>query len=209
MQLNKIVKLNFCFLLILSSLSLVSCNNSKNQTNKNSLTRSDVATNIVVMSVENYRPIVIQLYPEYAPETVENFQKLVSQGFYKNLTFFRSIKDFVVQGGDPNNNGTGGPGWTIKGEFKENGIDNPIHHARGVVSMGRLASDNDSAGSQFFIVLSEDSSDSLDGNYAAFGMVIDGMDVIDEIAALETKDDIIVDKPKIVDMYFANLPSNE
>lgn len=208
MQLNKFIKINICFLLTLTSISLASCKKPQEQQVNSSLTRSESITNIVVMSIENYKPIVIQLYPDYAPETVKNFQKLVVQGFYKNLSFFRSIKDFVVQAGDPNNNGTGGPGWTIKGEFKENGFDNPIHHTRGIVSMGRLASDNDSAGSQFFIVLSEDSSESLDGNYAAFGMVIDGMETVDAIAELETKEDIITNKPKIVDVYFANLPSS-
>lgn len=196
-----------CALLFLMLLPLSSaCMRRTANQEKPKMIRMDEVSNFVVLSIDKGKPITIQLYPEYAPITVANFQKLVRQGFYNNLTFFRSIKDFVVQAGDPKNDGTGGPGWTIKGEFKENGVNNPIHHTRGIVSMGRLASDNDSAGSQFFIVTSDKNSDSLDGNYAAFGMVIDGMDEVDRIAALQTNNDIIIDKPKIIDSYFVRYP---
>lgn len=120
---------------------------------------------------------VITLYPDDAPITCENFENLVSDGFYDGLTFHRIVEDFMAQGGDPSGNGTGGSEKTIKGEFSQNGVDNPLSHTRGVVSMAR-SSDPDSASSQFFICYSDDDT-FLDGQYAAFGKVTEGMDVID------------------------------
>jgi peptidyl-prolyl cis-trans isomerase B (cyclophilin B) len=120
---------------------------------------------------------VITLYPEYAPITCENFENLVSEGFYDGLTFHRIVEDFMAQGGDPEGNGTGGSDETIKGEFSDNGVDNPLSHTRGVVSMAR-STDPDSASSQFFICYTDDCT-FLDGQYAAFGKVTEGMDVID------------------------------
>ena len=120
---------------------------------------------------------VITLYPDDAPITCENFENLVSDGFYDGLTFHRIVEDFMAQGGDPSGNGTGGSEKTIKGEFSQNGVDNPLSHTRGVVSMAR-SSDPDSASSQFFICYSEDDT-FLDGQYAAFGKVTEGMDVVD------------------------------
>ena len=120
---------------------------------------------------------VITLYPDDAPITCENFENLVSDGFYDGLTFHRVVEDFMAQGGDPSGNGTGGSEKTIKGEFSQNGVDNPLSHTRGVVSMAR-SSDPDSASSQFFICYSDDDT-FLDGQYAAFGKVTEGMDVID------------------------------
>ncbi len=122
--------------------------------------------------------IVMELDPDAAPNTVNNFLHLVEKEFYDGTIFHRVIPNFMVQGGCPEGTGTGGPGYTIPGEFQDNGYDNPLEHERGTVSMAR-AQDPDSAGSQFFIVVGEASH--LDGGYAAFGRVIDGMDIVDEI----------------------------
>ena len=138
---------------------------------------------MVVIEMENGKKIKVELDPKAAPSTVENFEKLVKEGFYDGLKFHRVISDFMIQGGDPKGNGTGGPGYTIKGEFAANGVDNPIKHVRGVISMARAA-DPDSAGSQFFIMHAD--ADYLDGQYAAFGHVVEGMDVVDEIASVRT-----------------------
>lgn len=124
--------------------------------------------------------IDLELYPDIAPITVENFKTLCDEGFYDGLTFHRIVSGFMIQGGDPNGNGTGGPGYTIKGEFEQNGVANDLKHERGVISMARSQQDYDSAGSQFFIM--HEDADYLDGAYAAFGRVTNGMDVVDEIA---------------------------
>lgn len=127
--------------------------------------------------------MIIELYPEMAPKTVENFVSLVSNKFYDGLTFHRVISGFMIQGGCPKGNGTGGPGHHIEGEFSANGFDNPLKHTRGVISMAR-AQDPNSAGSQFFIMHKD--SPHLDGQYAAFGKVIEGIDVVDFIAKRNT-----------------------
>ncbi len=134
---------------------------------------------MVVIEMEKGGIIKLELYPEYAPVTVENFLSLIRKGFYDGLFFHRVIKGFMIQGGCPDGTGTGNPGYQILGEFKTNGVDNPIKHTRGVISMARSSSPN-SAGSQFFIMHQD--SPHLDGQYAAFGKVIEGMDVIDSIA---------------------------
>lgn len=140
---------------------------------------------IVTMEIEDYGTITIKLYPDMAPNTVANFVNLIEEGFYDGLTFHRSVPGFVLQGGDPNGDGTGGPGYTIKGEFSSNGYtQNTLSHTRGVISMAR-SRDNDSAGSQFFIVLDDSATYSLDGLYAGFGRVTEGMDIIDEIVENE------------------------
>lgn len=145
---------------------------------------------IVSMDIKNYGSIKIELYPKYAPNTVANFVNLVSDGFYDGLTFHRLVPGFVLQGGDPNGDGTGGPGYTIKGEFKQNGYSkNTLSHTTGVISMARSNS-YDSAGSQFFIVLSDSATYSLDNLYAGFGKVIEGMDIIKEI---EENEEVIDD----------------
>lgn len=138
---------------------------------------------MVVIEMENGKKIKIELYPEIAPISCENFEKLVKSGFYDGLTFHRVISGFMIQGGCPQGNGMGGPGWHIKGEFSANGVKNDLRHTRGVLSMAR-AQDPNSAGSQFFIM--HDDAPYLDGQYAAFGKVIEGMDVVDEIAAVDT-----------------------
>ncbi|MDD3766596.1 MAG: peptidylprolyl isomerase [Eubacteriales bacterium] len=133
--------------------------------------------------MENGGIIKAELYPKVAPNTVRNFISLINKGFYDGLIFHRVIPGFVIQGGDPNGTGTGGPGYSIKGEFSSNGFKNDLKHSRGVLSMARSAMP-DSAGSQFFIMVAD--SPHLDGQYAAFGKVIEGMAVVDEIVNVET-----------------------
>ena len=128
---------------------------------------------------QDYGTIEVKLDPKEAPLTCENFIELANEGFYDNLTFHRIMKGFMIQGGDPNGDGTGGSEKTVKGEFSSNGVENNLSHERGVISMAR-SSDKDSASSQFFICDADDPF--LDGDYAAFGKVIKGMDVVDKIA---------------------------
>ena len=142
-----------------------------------------MANPIVRITMDSGKVIRLELYPETAPMTVENFLDLVKKGFYNGLTFHRIISGFMIQGGDPDGNGMGGPGYSIKGEFKSNGVDNPLKHEKGVISMAR-SMDPNSAGSQFFIM--HEAAPHLDGQYAAFGKVIEGLDVVDEIASVET-----------------------
>lgn len=138
---------------------------------------------IATIEMQDGGIIRLELYEDIAPETVRNFVSLARSGFYDGLTFHRIISGFMIQGGDPNGDGTGGPGYCIKGEFSENGFDNSLKHTRGVISMARRSYPLDSAGSQFFIMHADASY--LDGSYAAFGKVIEGMDVVDAIAAVE------------------------
>ena len=137
---------------------------------------------MVTIEMENGKKIVIELDPTAAPETVKNFEKLVSEGFYDGLIFHRVISGFMIQGGCPDGTGIGGPGYHIHGEFAQNGFQNPLKHTRGVISMAR-AMDPNSAGSQFFIMHKD--APHLDGAYAAFGKVVEGMDVVDEIASVD------------------------
>ncbi|MFP4198957.1 MAG: peptidylprolyl isomerase [Halanaerobium sp.] len=137
----------------------------------------------VTITMEDGREIIIELYPEVADNTVRNFIELAADGYYDGLKFHRVIKGFMVQGGCPDGTGMGNPGYSIKGEFSANGYDNNLSHRRGIISMAR-SSAPDSAGSQFFIVHQD--SPHLDGKYAAFGKVIEGMDTIDQIAEVET-----------------------
>ncbi len=138
---------------------------------------------MVTIEMENGKKIKIELYPDIAPITCENFEKLVRSGFYDGLTFHRVISGFMIQGGCPKGTGTGGPGWNIKGEFSSNGVKNDLKHTRGVISMARSMMP-DSAGSQFFIM--HEDAPYLDGNYAAFGKVTEGIEVVDEIAETAT-----------------------
>ena len=134
---------------------------------------------IVTIEMENGSIIKAELYPEYAPNTVKNFVSLINKGFYNGLIFHRVIKGFMIQGGCPQGQGIGGPGYSIKGEFHKNGCKNELKHDRGILSMARSAMPN-SAGSQFFIMHAN--SPHLDGSYAAFGKVIEGLDAVDAIA---------------------------
>lgn len=144
----------------------------------------------VTIKVKDFGEIVVAMEPTAAPNTVKNFMKLANEGFYDGLTFHRVISGFMIQGGDPDGVGTGGPGYSIKGEFNSNGVENPLKHTRGVISMARAQSP-DSAGSQFFIMHAD--ADFLDGEYAAFGKVISGIEVVDKIAEV-SKD--AMDKPE-------------
>lgn len=139
---------------------------------------------IATITMENDKKIILELFPEKAPNTVNNFISLANSGFYDGLIFHRVISGFMIQGGDPAGTGMGGPGYSIAGEFKSNGFaQNDIKHARGVISMARSMMPN-SAGSQFFIM--HENSSHLDGQYAAFGKVIEGIETVDEIASTQT-----------------------
>ena len=136
-----------------------------------------------VIEMENGGKMTLELYPEKAPLTVENFEKLANSGFYDGLIFHRVIRGFMIQGGDPEGTGMGGPGYSIKGEFAANGVPNDIKHTRGVISMARSMNPN-SAGSQFFVM--HEDAPHLDGQYAAFGKMTDGFETLDEIATTKT-----------------------
>lgn len=160
----------------------------KNESNKN--------LPIVTMKIKDYGTIELELYPETAPNTVNNFISLADKGFYNGLKFHRVIKGFMIQGGDPEGNGTGGPGYSIAGEFTSNGHANGLKHTKGVISMAR-SQNPDSAGSQFFIMSGD--APHLDGDYAAFGMVTSGLDVVEKIENVDTnsndapKKDVIIE----------------
>lgn len=145
---------------------------------------------MIIIEMDNGKKIEVELDQKAAPITVENFLKLVKDGFYDGLTFHRIIPGFMIQGGCPEGTGMGGPGWSIKGEFSRNGWKNPILHTRGVISMAR-SMNPDSAGSQFFIMHQD--APHLDGQYAAFGRVVSGIEVVDEIADVPTD---MADRPK-------------
>ena len=195
----KVISLALALVLVCSCAALAGCANNTNSTTSSSKTESaatqaattaaattaaesdvtPVAGATAVIDVKDYGTITVELYPDVAPITVENFVSLAKKGFYDGLTFHRIIKGFMIQGGDPLGNGTGGSDKTIKGEFSGNGVNNPLKHTRGVISMAR-SNDPNSASSQFFI-MHQDASH-LDGQYAAFGKVTEGMEVVDKIA---------------------------
>ena len=144
-------------------------------------------TEYVKLTIQHYGDVIIRLRSDIAPITVENFQKLVGEGFYDGLTFHRIVQSFMIQGGDPKGDGTGGSGTTIKGEFKINGVQNDLSHVTGVISMARRSSPYDSATSQFFICNSDSYTSSLDGSYAAFGYVVAGLDVVLTVSQVEVQ----------------------
>ncbi len=162
--------------------------------------QSNEVTNLVKIEMQNGDSIVVELYENYAPITVANFKKLVSEGFYDGLIFHRVIKDFMIQGGDPQGSGMGGSKETIKGEFQANGVNNPLSHERGVISMARSQFFN-SASSQFFICHAD--AKFLDGQYASFGKVVEGIETVDKIANVRTN---MMDRPlneqKMARVYF-------
>ncbi len=193
-------KLKFITILAISailSISIVGCSNSKsNEKVKEDNTKKQTEEKIdekdlpeVTIKVKDYGTMKGVLYPNKAPNTVNNFIALANSGFYDNLTFHRVIKDFMIQGGDPEGTGTGGPGYSIKGEFSSNGFDNDLKHTEGVLSMARTR-DKDSGGSQFFIMTKD--SPHLDGDYAAFGKITEGLDVLHKIEDVKTDSN---DKP--------------
>lgn len=160
------------------AIGLAGC--GSNDDNKDSKNEDLLSGNhYAVIDVKDYGIIKVELNADAAPITVTNFVKLAKEGFYDGLTFHRIINGFMIQGGDPNGNGTGGSDETIKGEFSNNGVENPLKHTRGAISMAR-SQDNDSASSQFFIM--HQTTESLDGDYAVFGYVYEGMDIVDKIA---------------------------
>lgn len=180
---------------LMSSLVLVGCGNSKtnndqseqpsttNESSDKESSKSNENLPIATITVDGYGVIEAELYPEIASNTVNNFIYLANKGFYDNLKFHRIIKGFMIQGGDPKGNGTGGPGYSIEGEFTSNGFANSLKHTKGVLSMAR-SQDPNSAGSQFFIMTGD--APHLDGEYAAFGKVISGMDVVEKIENVKT-----------------------
>ena len=158
---------------------------------KNNLTYTDTSKVTNYVKIDTSKGLIfVELYPDIAPKTVDNFKSLVRSKFYKNLTFHRVIQNFMIQTGDPTATGNGGSTRTIKGEFTNNGFENNLSHTRGVISMARRDGDMNSASSQFFIVQAD--STYLDGDYAAFGKVIAGMEVVDKIATVKTD---VNDKP--------------
>lgn len=186
-------KLFILLTIILASTLLTACSSNKTkeikedllgidfntETNEAELSQYKTENPVVAMYIKNYGTIVIELYPDIAPNTVANFISLTKSNFYDNNTMHRLVPGFVLQGGDPTGTGTGGPGYTIKGEFSANGFENNLKHEKGIVSMARTSVSNDTAGSQFFIMLGTASY--LDGQYAAFGKVIDGWSNIENI----------------------------
>lgn len=179
---------------------------SDGEENSDSAGAQDGQTHHVKITVKDYGTISVELDGEAAPVTVENFIRLASEGFYDGLTFHRIISGFMIQGGDPEGNGTGGSGENIKGEFAANGVENNLSHTRGAISMAR-AQDMDSASSQFFIVHQD--STYLDGQYACFGYVTEGMDVVDAICentpvqddngTVAAEDQPVIEKIEVID----------
>lgn len=170
---KKYIKVLFVLVMVIS---LVGCSSNKEE--KTKTTKTLKGNYQVEIKVKDYGTIYGEIDADTAPITVTNFVKLCKEHFYDGLTFHRIIKDFMIQGGDPKGNGTGGSDETIKGEFTDNGVDNPLKHTRGAISMAR-SQDNDSASSQFFIV--QKTASYLDGQYAVFGYVYEGMDIVDKI----------------------------
>ena len=184
-------RMMFMFLIVLM-LIIYGCQSDVENSNEpnNTTNNNDEEKPLVTMTMEDGGEVEIELYPNKAPNTVNNFIALIEDDFYDGLIFHRVIPDFMIQGGDPEGTGMGDPGYSIKGEFSSNDFDNDLKHEPGILSMAR-SQDPDSAGSQFFIVTGDGSH--LDGDYAAFGKVIDGMDVVEDIEAEETDNN---DKPK-------------
>lgn len=168
---------------VMLSLVFIACNTESKNQDEDNQQGENMDKIIATIEMEDGGIIKLELYPDIAPQTVRNFVSLARKGFYDGLTFHRIIPGFMIQGGDPNGTGSGGPGYCIKGEFAINGFENDLKHTRGVISMARLNKPYDSAGSQFFIMHAD--APHLDGAYAAFGMVIEGMDVVDRIASVD------------------------
>lgn len=176
-----------CIALCLILLGTMGCTSGEKNKTEEETMHSEYP--IATITMKDGGVIKLELYPKIAPESVKNFISLANSKFYDGLIFHRVISGFMIQGGCPKGNGTGGPGYNIKGEFSANGVDNSLSHERGVISMARAMA-YDSAGSQFFICHAD--SQFLDGQYAAFGKVIEGMDVVDAIASEKTNSQ---DKP--------------
>ncbi|WP_407074355.1 peptidylprolyl isomerase [Paenibacillus lacisoli] len=170
--------------------------------------KGDHPNPVVTIEMDSGKTIKLELYPDIAPNTVNNFISLVNKGFYDGTIFHRVIPGFMIQGGDPKGDGTGGPDYSIPGDFSQNGFENNLKHTRGVLSMARSADPN-SAGSQFFIMVAD--APSLDGSYAAFGKVTEGMDTVDEIVNLPRNENDRPNTPPVmkkvtVDTFGVNYP---
>ena len=190
-NIKKIISVLFTVVLLCGIFS--SCkSDAEKQASKNEEKSHPVAT----IAVKDYGVIVVELYQDIAPNTVANFISLAKEGFYNGLTFHRVINGFMIQGGDPDGNGTGGPGYSIKGEFTANGFENNLSHVPGVISMAR-ATPYDSAGSQFFICTADCTG--LDGQYASFGRVTSGLDVAYEIAKQGSNSNSTPDEPIVIE----------
>jgi peptidyl-prolyl cis-trans isomerase B (cyclophilin B) len=174
-------KKGFLASLLAGTLALVGCSSNKAIDDEVRTPPKELPVATIVF--KDFGTVEAELYPHIAPNTVDNFISLANSGFYDGLTFHRIIKDFMIQGGDPDGTGTGGPGYSIKGEFTKNKFKNDLSHTEGILSMAR-SQNKDSAGSQFFIITKD--SPHLDGQYAAFGKVISGMDVVHKIENVET-----------------------
>lgn len=191
-------KKRFLASILAGALALVGC--SSNANNVGEVRTPPKELPVATIEFKDFGSVEVELYPHIAPNTVNNFISLANSGFYDGLTFHRIIKDFMIQGGDPDGTGMGGPGYSIKGEFTSNKFKNDLAHTEGVISMARSQSKN-SAGSQFFIVTKDASH--LDGQYASFGKVISGMDIIHEIESVETDSndkpikDVIIESIKV------------
>ena len=184
---KKYVSLILACLMIFSMFAFAGCKKDSADTDAADVTASEqdeTGNPVAVINVKNFGEIKVELYYEKAPNTVKNFISLANKGFYDGLTFHRVISGFMIQGGCPNGNGMGDPGYSIAGEFNVNGFENDIAHTRGVISMARGGYSYDSAGSQFFIMHQD--APHLDGQYAAFGEVISGIEIVDDIAFVET-----------------------
>ncbi len=203
---KKLIRFTAFVLTLVSLFTFVSCAKKEEtgplEVDGSLFTQTEERTNYVCIQMTTGEKILVELYPDKAPITAKNFQDLVEKKFYDGIIFHRVIAGFMIQGGCPEGTGMGGPGYSIKGEFSANGVENPISHERGVISMGRT-NDPDSAGSQFFICHSTPGCAHLDGQYAAFGKVISGMDVVDRIASTPCD---MYDKPieeqKMEKVYF-------
>jgi peptidyl-prolyl cis-trans isomerase B (cyclophilin B) len=195
---NKLLRLTLVAT-IMSTLFLVGCQTSKTSTDTKSEGWGDEVAApaelpIVTMKIKDFGTVKAELYPQYASNTVNNFISLSNSGFYNGTTFHRIIETFMIQGGDPKGTGQGGPGYSIRGEFSSNGYKyNSLKHEEGVLSMARTSAP-DTAGSQFFIVTNESNAAQLNGEYATFGKVIEGMDIVNKIAKVKTGSN---DKPEV------------
>jgi peptidyl-prolyl cis-trans isomerase B (cyclophilin B) len=199
MNFNKMKKFLLPAITLIFIASLSGCGKSTNSDTSKETTQSSTSAAykskysgkkpIVTIEMEDGAKIKVELYPDIAPQTVDNFISLVQKNFYDGLTFHRVIPGFMIQGGDPEGTGMGGPGYSIPGEFTNNNFNNPLKHTRGVISMAR-SDDPNSAGSQFFIMVKDNSQ--LDGNYATFGKVTEGIEEVDKIVSVKRDSD---DKP--------------
>ena len=180
---KKLISIVLCLLMI--AFVFASCGSGTSDSTDITQSAASAEHTKILFTMENGETFTVETYPEYAPETCQNFVNLVNEGFYNGLTFHRIIPDFMAQGGDPKGDGTGGSSHNIKGEFAQNGFtQNTLSHDRGVISMAR-SNDMNSASSQFFICYSGNHKASLDGKYAAFGKVIDGMETVDNFLNVE------------------------